>query len=506
MLRSAYPIVAGLACLLLALPLAAAAQINTPATPTAILQVVIVAEDTIPLGKKVLFDASESAVDPAGSEAVYRWEFTDTPIKQVGREVVHDFTSTGIHRVTLTVQQGESKVTADQQVFVYDRQVLMVSDQRTADELKLLADQAANAGVLLKVVTAVPAETGFLTEEKLVPLIGEESEFIMTANALIFSAPGSVDLQAFTRYWQSLDPDKQINLDSKLLVKITDQSIGIAAKLAQQSYQVILPRYILVTRHEALNPIFESKDYNLLTTTLQQRAVEFQVVDARSEKSPLFFLSHAITNFVTKGIATNTIYLLLVLPFIAFAITFARQVIGLSTFGVYTPLVIALSLFILGIYFGLATLVIVVIVSYLLRTALNRFRILYISKTSLILSCIGLSFLGVIWFLSYYRLSLAVSLAIFPMLVMSTLSEKFLSAQSEEGLRGALLGVIKTVAVAVASYYLVVWPAFTNLVMSWPELVIVPLVGILLLGKFTGLRLTEYFRFRSLLKEADSEE
>jgi len=42
--------------------------------------------------------------------------------------------------------------------------------------------------------------------------------------------------------------------------------------------------------------------------------------------------------------------------------------------------------------------------------------------------------------------------------------------------------------------------------MSWPELVIVPLLGMILLGKFSGLRFTEYIRFRSLFKEKHIEE
>ena len=466
---------------------------------------VITSENFIELGKKSLFDASDSGLLSQDINPTYRWDFTDIKITQFGKEVIHEFGSTGIHSVTLTILQEEFTASVEREVFVFDQQVLMITDKTVAEDFELIVNQAAHNGVLLKVVSTAESETDFLTEERLFPLIGEEADFIKKADGLIFYTSSSLGLQAFTRYWQGLE-DKKFRLDNKLLVKITDQNMAISSELTQQSFQVMTPKYILLTRKEALNPIFETKDYNELTTILNQRAIEYRIIDERSEKSSAFFLSHAITTFIAKGIPTNTIYLILAFPFIAFIVTFIRQVVGISAFGIYTPSVIALSLLMLGFYFGFGTLLIVVVVSYLLRTLLDKFKLLYIPKTSLILSAIALSFLGLIWFLSYYRVSLAVSLAIFPMLVMSTVSEKFLTAQSEEGLREALFGIIKTVVVSLAAYYLVVWTAFSNLIMSWPELILVPIFGMILLGRFTGLRLTEYFRFRSLFRERSIEE
>ncbi len=500
---------------IVALPIAVSAQELSPLdntqptdapTETAQLAPQITSEDFIVADKKALFDAAESTLLPSTSQPTYRWDFSDSSLAQFGNEVIHEFNTLGIHKIQLTITQGEFQASTEKEVFVYNKKILMITDQNVNEKFQLVVNQAADQGVYLKVISAVEEETGFLTEEKLVPLIGEEYEFITEADGIIFYTSSSLAIQAFTRYWQNLESGKQFDLQEKLLVKITEQNMSIAAKLAQQSYSVFHPKFILLTRPEALNPIFENGDYNQLTTELASRAIEYRIVDSRSEKSSAFFLSHAITNFIVKGIPTNTIYLVLAYPFIVFIIVFARQVLGWSGFGVYTPSVISLSLLILGIYFGIGTIIIVVLVSYLLRTLLNKFKLLYMPKTGLILSSIGLSFLGLIWFLSYYEVSLAISLAIFPMLVMSTISEKFLSAQSEEGLQRALWGVLKTIIISIAAYYLVVWTAFTNLILSWPELIIVPLLGLIILGKFTGLRLNEYFRFRTLFKEKNIEE
>jgi len=488
------------------LPINVIAQESLDAPTSDQLSPTIASEDYIEFGKKGLFDATDSILLDNSLTPTYQWDFSDTNYTSFGQEVVHEFLNTGQHNVTLTIQQGDYRKSVNKEIFVYDTQILMITDQNTADDFGLIEDQAANQGVLLTIISSVEQETGFLTEEKLLPLITEENDFINTADALIFYTETSVGIQAFSRYAQSLDEEKKINTTDKLFIKITDQNIGITAELAQQSYEVFNPNFILLTRQEALNPIFETEDYNQLTTNLDNRAIEYRIIDSRSEKSNIFFLSKAVTNFIAKGIPTNTVYMLLIFPFIAFVIIFIRQVVGVSTYGVFTPLVIALALYILGIVMGLLILLVIVVISYILRKILNKFKLLYIPKTGLVLSFIGLSFLALIWFLSYYRVSLAISIAIFPMLVMSTLSEKFLSAQSEAGLKEALWGALSTVIASVVTYYLIVWNGFNNLIMSWPEFIIFPILGIIILGRFTGLRLTEYIRFRSLFQDKNIEE
>jgi PKD repeat protein len=459
---------------------------------------VITSEDSVFVEKKIIFDASNSITLNIPAAVSYRWDFGDGSFQVSGEEVVHSFNKTGRYKVKLFLTQGDQAKTAEKEIFVYNQKILLITDKDKQSGLALITKQAADNGVLLKIISAVEEETGFLTEEKLVQVIKSESEFIDTADALIFYTASSLGLQAFTRYWQSLDDAP--NLKNKLVAKITDKNMSVDAKITQQNFAVISPTYILLTRKEALNPIFEAKDYTKLVGNLKNRGIEYRIIDQRTERSNFFILSRLITSFISNGIPANTIYLILAIPFITFIIAFARQVIGISTFGVYTPTVLALTFLILGIYFGLGALLIVVLVSYILRLMFRKIELLYIPRLSLALSAISLSLLAIIWFLLRFGSPIAIPLAIFPMIVMSTMSEKFTAAQSEEGLRGALFGAFETILVAVAAYYFVIWASFSNILMSLPELILIPLVGSILLGKFTGLRLTEYFRFRALFK------
>jgi len=81
----------------------------------------------------------------------------------------------------------------------------------------------------------------------------------------------------------------------------------------------------------------------------------------------------------------------------------------------------------------------VMVVSYLIRLLFNRVELLYVPRVSLLLSTLSLSFFLVLGLAVYFKSSVNLTLAVFPMLVMATISEKFLSAQSEDGIRSAAI-------------------------------------------------------------------
>ena len=106
----------------------------------------------------------------------------------------------------------------------------------------------------------------------------------------------------------------------------------------------------------------------------------------------------------------------------------------------------------------------------------------------------------------YVQTSINLTLTIFPMMVMATVSEKFISAQSEEGMKGAIILVGETVVISLIGYFFVTWTLVESAILALPEYILLPIIGTIFLGKFTGLRLAEYFKFRSLLGKEDSQE
>jgi len=91
------------------------------------------------------------------------------------------------------------------------------------------------------------------------------------------------------------------------------------------------------------------------------------------------------------------------------------------------------------------------------------------------------------------------------MLMMSTLVEKFVSTQTEQGLKSALILIFETLLVAIICYFVAEWDWIKTMVFGYPELIFVFILANIFLGRWTGLRLFEYFRFYEVIKHAEEE-
>ena len=481
---------------------------NNPSTqstqvPTQI-EAKITADEIVRINKKAIFDASESILANPTIPTEYIWDFGTGP-KIEGKEAVQEFSTVGKKTITLTIHQGDVRVSIEKNIFVFDKKALLIIDQKKETEIENLKNQAAENGVALQLLPIVEKEGTLLTEDALVQKIKENADYIKDSDILIFYTQSPLGIQAFNLYWQDLDSATKDIIKNKFFAVISDSDLGTIANLAYQTFNIVKPNYILLTREEAINPIFITKDTTEITDVLSNRSIEYKIIDERGDKTPLFLLSHFVTDLVSKGVSSNIIYIILIVPFLACIAALGKQIIGISTFGIYTPVIITISFFILGLRLGILTFIFAVTVGYIVKYILNKFELLYLPKIALNLAIISISFLFVIWLVLQYGTSVPLSMAIFPMLVMSTVSEKFMAAQNEEGVRSAIFAIIGTLCIVIVSYYFITWSYFNNLLLSWPELVLTPVLITIILGKFTGLRLAELVRFRSLLTEHQEE-
>lgn len=210
-----------------------------------------------------------------------------------------------------------------------------------------------------------------------------------------------------------------------------------------------------------------------------------------------------IAFIVEQGVPLQTVTLLLMLPVVATLVAFFRQVIGIKAFGIYTPSIITFALLAFdpnGVKYGIAIFASVILVGMLSRYILKYFRLLYLPRVAITLSIVSLAILGIlVGGGSVQRTGLA-SVSIFPLLIMITLAEKFVATQIEKGSRIAFLLAIETLLISLAGYFLVRWNALTALILSFPWIILFTFLINFSLGKWTGLRVTEYFRFRKIFK------
>lgn len=212
------------------------------------------------------------------------------------------------------------------------------------------------------------------------------------------------------------------------------------------------------------------------------------------------FLLYTINYMMSRGVERENIILILMLPIIATFAAFSRQLLGIKTFGIYTPTIITLSFVATGINIGLLIFVVILFLATLFRFILKKSRLLYLPRMALLLTILAFAILLIFLLGAKFGKIGIVSLSIFPILILILLSEKFISAQIEKGGRHALLLSLETTLVSVVCYFLVTWSWFKNLIFDYPEIVLLTLPLNILLGKWPGLRLSEHLRFRELAK------
>ena len=212
-------------------------------------------------------------------------------------------------------------------------------------------------------------------------------------------------------------------------------------------------------------------------------------------------VSPLIKYFLMQGVPFETIALLLMLPIIATFIAFLRQVVGIKAFGVYTPLIITFAFLATnGIKYGIIIFLAVIVSGMLMRFVLKPFRLLYLPRVAIMLSVVAIAILFMLALGGSARRTGLASVSIFPILIMITLVEKFVTVQIEKGNRTALILTLETLVISIIGYYIASWEPLIRLLVEMPWVVLLTIPIDILLGKWTGLRLGEYWRFRKIIK------
>jgi len=479
------------------------------------LQAVVSAREYIQVDKNIIFNAARS-FNPAPERPVsFAWDFGDGSTSGRGEEVAHVYHKPGMYDVELTMQVGAERDRVSFPLFVFQELTLLVTDDIAHEEaIAALSASMREQGNLLAVARGFDATIGLLTEEGAISAaLGKERDAFQAADTVIVWGHGASGLHGLTRYMQESTTD--IDMQEKHIVIITDSSLDALARIARGSFMILQPQQILLTRSDALRDIVLNGISDETPTDLIAQAIPHRIIASGAEDFSFFTPLSFLINYLTaQGIPASVILLILMLPVIATIVAFLKQVVGITTFGVYTPSIVTLSFLTIGLQLGLMTLAVVLIASIAVRRLLRRYRMSYTPRMALVLSAVALAVLATIIALTYLTplsdkttIASLISTSIFPMLIMSTLAEKFVSIQTEKGARSALRLLGEVTLVAVICYLIVgEWEAFRTFMLATPELIFAFLAANIVLGRYTGLRISEYIRFKDIIHRTESEE
>lgn len=213
-----------------------------------------------------------------------------------------------------------------------------------------------------------------------------------------------------------------------------------------------------------------------------------------------FFQRHSL---MALPLATQRIMQILVMiPLGALVVAALHQMVGFSTFGTFTPVLIALSFRETGLVTGLLFFTLIVCIGAVVRAALNRVQLLVVPRLSAILTVTVLAIIAIALIADSLGLQYGFSISLFPIVILAMTIERAAVMWEEEGPKETAIATLGSLAVAVLGYLIIENAYIQYWVFVFPELLLVVLAITMLLGRYNGYRLTEYMRFAALQKQA----
>ena len=100
-----------------------------------------------------------------------------------------------------------------------------------------------------------------------------------------------------------------------------------------------------------------------------------------------------------------------------------------------------------------------------------------------------------------FKLNVALSAVFFPIIIMAWIIERASITWEEEGAINAGKEIFYSLVAAIVTYFIISSEYIRHIMFAFNELNLVILFVVMLLGTYTGYRLTELRRFKPLVKE-----
>lgn len=205
--------------------------------------------------------------------------------------------------------------------------------------------------------------------------------------------------------------------------------------------------------------------------------------------------------FERAGISQNLLKIILMIPLGALVTVVFRNIIGLETFGTFLPVLIAAAARETGLWWGLAGFVTIIVLSAVIRRGLDWLQLLHSPKMAIVLTTVVIVMMSMTMGgmkLGYVDLA---HITLFPIAILAITAERVALMESEQGALKVARTTLMTLVVISACYAVMDSLFMQCLMLAFPELLLVVIALNLWLGKWIGIRVSEFVRFRRLIFE-----
>ncbi|WP_248804571.1 inactive transglutaminase family protein [Pseudomonas sp. MWU13-2100] len=217
------------------------------------------------------------------------------------------------------------------------------------------------------------------------------------------------------------------------------------------------------------------------------------------ENSDANFLEYSLYGLPLQ--TQQTFMIMVMIPIGVLVILILRNLIGLQTLGTFTPVLIALAFRETQLGFGIVLFTIITALGLSLRSYLEHLKLQMLPRLSVVLTFVVVLIAAISLFSHKLGLERGLSVALFPMVILTMTIERLSITWEERGANHALKVAIGTLFAASLAHLIMTVPELIYFVFTFPAILLI-LVGFMLaMGRYRGYRLTELVRFKAFLKE-----
>ncbi|HVP76413.1 MAG TPA: 7TM domain-containing protein [Thermodesulfobacteriota bacterium] len=192
----------------------------------------------------------------------------------------------------------------------------------------------------------------------------------------------------------------------------------------------------------------------------------------------------------------KTFRILMLVPIGALMICVLRNIVGFPTFGIFLPVLMALAFRNTGLAYGLGVFWGVVLIGYVVRRWIDKLRLLLVPRLSVILTLVIICITIFALLGNKFGLRQFMAVGLLPFVILTMTIERFFVIIEEAGPREGLWTAAGSAGVAVVTYGILEIEPLQLTFFVYPELLFAVAALQVLLGRYTGYRLLEIFRFR----------
>lgn len=273
-----------------------------------------------------------------------------------------------------------------------------------------------------------------------------------------------------------------------------------------QGFDGVLPdNYVAFSRN---GPLIAVEGASILDESYQISEVDVPTSIAGAEHSnPLSILDLSRLPLSARA----TLATLLLLPLGALLNTFVRSVVGVETFGTFTPAMLALAAIYVDWLTATVIFAVVGIIALFGRATLPGLKLVRAPRLTIVFALVALAMALAISLMAYFDLLTGPQVVLLPIVILTSLVDRIYTVVDEQGLHAALVRLLWTGITAVGCFFILTSSELGEWLVKYPEAHLVTIALVVAFAAYRGPKLARFPTLRWLgtlpaRKKSDDEE